>query len=91
MMSFKQLLEWRQREIDKALEAGDKIFLTLPESWFKNATWYCQNGHVSHRFLRSEGSDRCLACGRAVVIGPSGISEWDFGLICRATGGGKEI
>jgi hypothetical protein len=91
MITYKQLIAWRQREVDKVKATGAPMFLLLPDAWYEMPHWFCENGHVSLRFLRSEGSDRCLACGKAVVIGPPELSEWDFQLICRGIAGGKEV
>lgn len=51
--------------IEEALakEAGER-FMGMPERWYDDPHWRCENGHVSTRYLKSSalGRDACLAC-----------------------------
>ena len=59
-----------QEAIDKERNAGAPMFMGRPDRWFEAPLWRCRNGHVSKRFLRSEGAnaDLCLACGCRVRL-----------------------
>lgn len=38
-------------------------FMGIPDRWFENATWRCENGHISKIFLKTEKlGDICLIC-----------------------------
>jgi len=79
MISFEQLYDWRMSRARALAQAGTPCFMGLPEIWFENPRWFCQNGHVSMRYLKSERyrGDVCLACYKFVVLGPS-MTEEDF-------------
>jgi hypothetical protein len=50
-------------------ETGPR-FMGLPDRWYDNPTWRCENGHVSKRYLKSEkyNGNVCLACFSSVWL-----------------------
>lgn len=68
---------WLDSEKKKAAAAGINIFMGIPDTWFEpQVTFCCENGHVSHRFLKSEErGDLCLACFKSVRICPPDTNE----------------
>lgn len=49
-------------------ETGSR-FMGFPERWLDDATWRCENGHVSKMFLKSEvKGDVCLACQKPIWL-----------------------
>lgn len=89
MITYRELLVWRAAEVQKAKDAGEPMFLGKPDKWYENVRWFCQNGHVSLRYLRTEGSDRCFACRKAVIMGPD-IGEPDFSAVCQRIVGRRD-
>ena len=79
MISFEQLYDWRMDRAKALAKSGEPGFMGLPEIWFEHPRWFCQNGHVSMRYLKSEQrrDDVCLACFKPVVLGPN-ITEEEF-------------
>lgn len=54
----------------KAAHRGPK-FLGFPDAWYEPQHYWCKNGHLSSRYLRSEEKGcLCLACGETVMLGP---------------------
>jgi hypothetical protein len=81
MITFRQLIAWRAGEVEKARAAGKPFFLMYPDEWYPDPHWFCENGHVSGSYLKTDGSDRCLECRKAVILGPM-IGETAFRAIC---------
>lgn len=56
----------RQAEED----AGQEMFLGIPNRWYEKPRWRCRNNHVSSMYLKSEGvgADLCLGCFQAVYM-----------------------
>lgn len=50
--------------------AGVEIWGNVPDRWYENTKYRCENGHVSLSFLKSEAlrSDVCLACQKPILI-----------------------
>ncbi len=72
MDRFDAMCAWlyHHKEIERL--AGAKMFMDIPDRWFEDPSWRCENGHVSSTFLKSErDGDRCLAChGRVKLTFP---------------------
>lgn len=62
----------QDREIEAAMDSGEEFFLGLPDSWYDpSPTYGCNNGHVSHRYLKSEERGCiCLECHEGVAMLP---------------------
>lgn len=81
---FSALLRWREAEAAAASSRGEEMFMGKPDAWYETPHWFCTNGHVSGRFLKSERrGDCCLACGERVILGPL-IGEVAFAPILAA-------
>lgn len=73
------LREWRDRELTRAIEDGEMLFMGFPSTWIEDPHWFCANGHVSGVYLKSEGEGNlCLACLTPVLLGPARIGEQYF-------------
>lgn len=69
VLNLEKLIAWRQIHIEKAIQAGEPMFLGLPEHWCENPLWRCLNGHLSRMLLGSEVlGDVCLACYEPVIL-----------------------
>jgi len=76
MTNIDRFHAWRQPIIDKMKAEGDDCFLGLPDAWFENPHWGCENGHVSKRYLKSEEKGGvCLACHKPVYLIPKDVTE----------------
>jgi len=81
---FAALVLWREAEASAAAARGEEMFMGKPDAWYEDLHWFCTNGHVSGRFLKSEKrGDCCLACGERVIMGPA-IGEREFAPILSA-------
>lgn len=68
---FDRLRNWRDTVAKAEIASGKAAFLGKPEEWFEDLHWFCENGHVSGMFLKSEEEgDLCLACYKPVFMGP---------------------
>ena len=48
-----------------------KKFLGIPEEWLNSPNWWCNNGHCSSIYIKSEtGGDLCVSCHEPVKLGP---------------------
>jgi len=58
-------------EAAKTTYVGKK-FSGIPDAWFDERYFWCQNGHRSRTILKSEehGRDVCLECRQPVRTGP---------------------
>jgi hypothetical protein len=58
-------------EVVKSRYKGKK-FNGIPDPWFDEVFFWCENGHRSRAYLRAEGHDRdeCLECFGPVRMGP---------------------
>ncbi len=47
-------------------------FMGTPDAWYEPASWWCQNGHRSRFYIKSEakGCFICPACRQPVILGP---------------------
>jgi len=55
LISEEQFAEWRAKLVSIEEEAGAEMFMRLPDRWYEEGpTWGCQNGHVSHMYIKSE-------------------------------------
>lgn len=81
LITYQELVAWRAEQVANAQRASEPMFLGKPEKWYRDVRWFCTNGHVSGRYLRTDGSDRCLACRQPVFMGPR-LSEETFQHIC---------
>jgi hypothetical protein len=69
---------WRDNEARAEIDAGAKVFMGKPDRWYEDPHWFCENGHVSGNFLKSdEHGDLCLQCHEPVILGPN-IGEAAF-------------
>ncbi len=61
-----KLVAWR----DSQIADGVELFMGLPDLWYDDLTWGCENGHISSRYLKSEryGGDVCLCCYKPVIL-----------------------
>lgn len=67
---FDRLVIWRDSQI-----CGE-LFIGLPDAWYEKPTWACENGHISHRYLKSEKEGCiCLACMKPIVLVPPETTE----------------
>lgn len=67
---FDRLVIWRDSKI------RGELFMGLPDAWYEHPTWACENGHISHLYLKSERlGDVCLACRKPIVLIPPDTTE----------------
>lgn len=67
MLTQEQFDRWREVQVARCF--GEDMFLGLPDRWYEDGPhWGCRNGHVSHRYLKTERGDKCLACGDWVSL-----------------------
>ena len=74
------LMSWWESERQIATDAGEVLFLGVPDKWFDDPNYFCENGHVSKNILSGDDGDRCLACMKPTIIGPP-IREQEFALV----------
>ena len=78
---FDRLQEWRDAYAKQEIASGKPSFMGNPDEWYEDTHWFCENGHVSGRFLKSEEEGvLCLACRKPVFMGPR-MGEQVFGKI----------
>lgn len=76
MSRWTALVQLQEEEIDKAILAGQEMFMGLPDAWYEPPTWGCENGHVMHRYVKSEENGPiCPACHRPIVLLPSHYTD----------------
>jgi hypothetical protein len=80
MIEAKAITIGEQIELLKLAYEGEK-FMGTPDEWYEPCHWWCDNGHRSRRYLKSErlGYNACLAggCGMPVYLGPREIPGRD--------------
>jgi hypothetical protein len=72
-MNKTEILEqWLKEQIHKEESSGAEMFLGVPDKWYEPVHLCCINGHVSHRYLKSEakGGNVCMSCFEPVYICP---------------------
>ena len=56
---------------DALILTAGPLFLGLPDRWYEEPTWGCPSGHVSRRYLKSDGRGAlCLSCHEVVYLLP---------------------
>lgn len=81
-----KLLAWLDKEIIQAKENGEEIFMGIPDRWYEPLRHCCINGHISHRYLKSElKGNVCLACGESVYVFPADATEENLHLVLSLT------
>lgn len=65
-----RLTAWREAKRRDAIAVGVGTFMHFPDEWLADPHWICTLGHVSGRFLKGDGGDRCLVCRAPVILGP---------------------
>lgn len=72
-----RLVAIQRREIAKARTEGLEFFFDLPDCWYEpRPTYGCENGHISHAYLKSETSGKlCLECHRPIVMLPGHYTD----------------
>ena len=70
-----QLLQ--ERAIHAAQEAGEEMFMGIPDAWFEpHPNYGCPNGHVSRMYIKSETrGNLCPACQEPLAIIPHGYTD----------------
>lgn len=79
-MSNQELLNnWIDQKKAVAKENGLSFFQGIPETWFDNPTWICENGHLHSSYLKSEilGSI-CFLCSKPVRLFPKNGTIEEF-------------
>ena len=70
-------------------------FQGIPEAAFEDSRWWCENGHISKRYLKSEetGRDLCLACGEPVRLAGKhlNLDGIDWVIVGAESGGGRRL
>ena len=53
------------------------MFMGIPDRWYEDATWLCENGHVSKHYLKSSVNGAvCLGCLKPVrMVAPETTEE----------------
>ncbi len=84
---YERLVELQNREIAAARNAGLEFFLEIPDAWYEpRPTYGCENGHISHRYLKSEEEGKlCLACQKPIVMLPGHYTEESLSQALRST------
>lgn len=72
---------WQQGEIMAAKEKGELMFMGFPDAWYESATYACENGHISHQYLKTEAGYKCLACKASLFLVPPNTTETTLSLI----------
>lgn len=68
---FDRLREWRDATATAEIASGKTHFMGKPDDWYEDPHWFCENGHVSGRYLKSEEEGSlCLGCRKPVFMGP---------------------
>lgn len=81
------IVRWRDAEAKAAEARGEGMTMGFPDAWYEDPSWFCQNGHVSGNYLKSEERGAlCLACHERVFLGPP-IGERAFAPILKALRG----
>lgn len=77
-MSYEKIRALHELEVQKARDAGEEFFLDIPDAWYDRLTYGCENGHLSHRYLKSETRGAlCLDCHKPIFILPSTYTSDD--------------
>lgn len=67
---------WLNKRIEKAKEEGKEFFLGVPDEWYENPLYCCNNGHISGMYLKSsEMGAVCLSCHEPSHIFPSDATQ----------------
>jgi len=70
------LREWVALEKIKEEYLGNPFFLGFPDRWYDRVTYACANGHISHRYLKSEEKGNlCLGCYEIIFLVPPETTE----------------
>lgn len=77
MRAIDRLVTLQTREIADARAEGAEFFMELPDSWYEpRPTYGCENGHVSHAYLKSEGrGNLCLSCHCQIALLPGHYTD----------------
>lgn len=75
-VGVERLVSWRDALAKQEKDSGADMFLGLPDSWYEPATFACENGHISTRYLKSEKlGEVCLACHKPLYLVPQITEE----------------
>lgn len=76
-MTIDELLDLRADLIRSEAEAGERMFLGIPDRWHDRFTVRCVNGHVSNHVIKSEErGDTCPECrGPCVMTFPGDVDD----------------
>lgn len=55
------------------------FFMGTPDEWYEPAHFWCDNGHRSARYLKTESGNRCLVCRESVFLGPATLPGYGEG------------
>jgi hypothetical protein len=74
------LVEWLRRKAAEALQAGEPMFMGIPDTWFETHRHLCNNGHISAMYCKSEalGGCVCLECSQPSHLCPPGLTETEL-------------
>lgn len=78
MTPYERLVALQNKEIAAAKATGEDFFMDLPDAWYEpRPTYGCENGHVSHRYLKSEAQLRslCLDCHKPIAMIPGRYTD----------------
>ncbi len=76
MTKFELINLWRENKIKESIENHESMFMGIPDRWFEDVTFVCENLHVSTHYLKSEEKgDLCLACYKNVRMCPPKTTE----------------
>jgi hypothetical protein len=74
-----RLNEYLDKKVSEYKESGGEMFIGMPDAWYEPFTICCPNGHVSHRYLKSEERGNvCLACYEPTYLCPPDTIEEDL-------------
>lgn len=66
----RKLVEWLLIEIRKAQDAGQEMFMGIPDAWIEKHLRCCQNGHIMTAYVKSELHGPICGCGMPSHIFP---------------------
>jgi hypothetical protein len=71
-----RLRNWRDKQREKARSNKETFFLDFPDSWYEpRPVWADINGHISHRYLKTNNGDVCLECHEPIWLVPNDTTE----------------
>lgn len=70
------LRKWQLERIAEERRNQEAFFMDFPDRWYERPTYGCENGHLSHRFLKVEAKgSMCMTCREPLFLLPPETTE----------------